>query len=619
MDIPKEIHEKLARLPRSPGVYLYKDARGKVIYVGKAKNLSTRIHSYFQSSRNLDRKTRYLVARISDLDYVVLGSEMEALVAENNFIKEYRPRYNIRLKDDKSFPYIRITLEEELPRIFLTRKMEGEKSLYLGPYTSVGVIRNTLRILKTVFPIRDCRGDLPFNSMDRECLYYHIGRCLGPCTGKQSVAEYRAGVEKIRLHLTGKGTRLRKLLTEQMIQASENRNYELAAQIRDQLQAVDRLGHRQRTEVYGSKDRDALAMARDRTDTCGVVLRLREGKLQAAETFHFRCAEGESDGEVFQAFFQQYYHNVQTPPPEILVAEELMDRELLARWLTDSRGSIVQLRRPERGLGREVVALALENARMKLDEALATEGSRAGRVTPEIFELREVLGMTALPRIIEGIDISNTGDREVVASVVRFRDGTPLKSGYRKYRIKSVTGQNDVASIAEVVRRRFTRLLDEGGEGPDLLLIDGGPGQLAAAAGALAELGIEDQELISLAKREEAVYKSEAPEEPLILPHNSEALKLLQRVRDESHRFARDFHRRRRSKSSLESELDTIAGLGPARRALLLDHFTSVAGIRQASQEDIVALPGFGPALAMKIQKALSPGENGTGPGEVAE
>jgi excinuclease ABC subunit C len=606
MAIAENIQIKLARLPTGPGVYLFKDARGKVIYVGKAKNLSSRVHSYFQESRVRDPKTELLVSRIADFDYLVLADEVEALVAENNFIKEHRPRYNIRLRDDKSYPYVRITLEEELPRVFLTRRMEDTGSLFLGPYTDVGAIRQTLHVLKSLFPIRECPDDLPHGSLMRECLYYHIGRCLAPCTGRQSVADYRDGVEKLRLALTGKASRLQALLGEEMAKASRELRFEQAARLRDQITALDRLSHRQRTQVYGQGDRDAIGLARDREDACGVVLRLREGKLLASETFHFHSGETESDGEVLRAFFQQYYHRVPVPPPEILLPATLEDGELLEIWLGKRRGSAVHLLKPQRGLGKAVLALALENARTKLDEALATVGRKAGRVPPEVFELREVLGLSGLPRQIEGIDISNTGDREVVASLVSFRDGAALKSGYRRYRIRTVVGQDDLASVAEVVSRRFRRLAEEGLPRPDLLLIDGGPGQLQGAAAALAALGAGDQPLISLAKREEAVFSAAAPESPLLLPLNSGALLLLQRVRDEAHRFARDFHRQRRGKASLSSALDEIAGLGPQRRALLMDHFGSVRAIAAADLAELTALPGFGPALARRVLDKLA-------------
>lgn len=621
---PESLQRKLERLPTAPGVYLFKDARGKVIYVGKAKNLSTRVRSYFQERRQRDPKTALLVTRVADLDYLVLASAMEALVAENNFIKEYSPRYNIQLRDDKSYPYVRITLEEELPRVFLTRQMEEGGSLYLGPYTDVGAIRQTLRVLKSLFPIRDCPGDLPAASLTRECLYYHIGRCQAPCTGRQSVAAYREGVEKLRLYLTGRAAQLRELLAGEMERAATGRRYEQAARLRDQLQAIDRLSHRQRTQVYGEGDRDALALARDREDSCGVVLRLREGRLLGAETFHFRTREGESDAAVLSAFFQQYYHRVQQPPAEILLpaAFPAADEALLAQWLSGRRGGTVALRRPQRGLGREILALALENARTKLDESLATAGSRAGRVPAAVFELREALQLDALPRVIEGVDISNTGDREAVAALVSFRDGAPRRSGYRRFRIRTVAGQDDCAAVAEVVERRFRRLAAEGQAPPDLLLIDGGPGQLAAAAGGLAAAGAAAQPLISLAKREELVYRWAGPEAPLALPQNSGALRLLQRVRDEAHRFARGYHRRARGERSLASALDGIAGLGEARRRLLLDQFGSVPAIAAASLGELSALAGIGPALARRIQAGLAaeraPGSPESGSGEAA-
>ena len=604
MENRENLQKKLERLPRSPGVYLFKDGSGKVIYVGKAKNLRSRVRSYFQESRTPDPKTKLLVRKAEDLDYLVLGSEMEALVAENNFIKEYSPRYNIRLKDDKTYPYLRVTLEEQLPRIFPTRHRIDTGSLYLGPYTDVGALRQMLRVLKMLFPIRDCPEDVTYRSLERECLYYHIDRCKAPCTGRQSVEDYRADVDSILMFLSGKSVQLIKRLEKEMEEHSASLRFEEASRVRDQLTALDRLSHRHRTEVYQGGDRDVLALARDLEDCCAVVLRIRGGKLLATETFHFRGALSESDLAVLAAFFQQYYHRVDLLPPEILLPFELESRELFESWLSAKREGKVELKRPQRGLGRELISLARDNARSKLDEILAAESSKKVGLPAEIFELRELLELEALPRVIEGIDISNTGDKEVVSSLVCFQDGLPRKSLYRKFKIKSVEGQDDVASIYEVVLRRFRRLQDEGKRFPDLLLIDGGLGQLSAAADALKALSIEGQALISLAKREEEVFRA-GSKEPLILPPSSGALRLLQRVRDEAHRFARDFHRQRRGKSSIASVLDEIPGLGPARRDLLLQHFGDLRGIRKATAYDLRKLPGIGPAMAKVIQESL--------------
>ncbi len=605
LEIREELKSKLEGLPRSPGVYLFKDGSGKVIYVGKAKSLRQRVRSYFLESRVPDPKTELLVRKAADLDYLVLGSEMEALVAENNFIKEYSPRYNIRLKDDKSYPYLRVTLEEELPRIFPTRHRTDSGSLYLGPYTDVGALRQTLRVLKTLFPLRDCPGDVTFRSLERECLYYHIDRCKAPCTGRQTVEEYRADLDRVLLFLTGKTEQLSHRLEKDMAVLSEDLRFEEAARLRDQITSLERLSHRHRTQVYGGGDRDTLALARDREDCCAVVLRFRGGKLLATETFHFKGTLADSDASVLGAFFQQYYHRVDLLPPEVLVPLDLESSELLAQWLSEKRGSKVDLRRPQRGLGRELVSLALDNARSKLDEILAAESGKSPGLPPEIFELREQLNLEALPRVIEGIDISNTGDSEVVASLVSFHDGQARKGQYRKYKIKTVEGQDDVASIYEVVHRRFKRLQDEQKRFPDLLLIDGGKGQLGAAEQALHELGIKGQPLISLAKREEEVFCAGTDGEALILPPSSGALKLLQRVRDEAHRFARDFHRQRRGKASISSALDEIPGLGPARRDLLLQYFGDLRGIRNAKAYDLRKVPGIGAALAQTILESL--------------
>jgi len=604
METGTSLKEKLDRLPRSPGVYLFKDASGKVIYVGKAKSLKSRVRSYFLDSRAPNPKTELLVRKTRDLDYLVLDNEMEALVAENNFIKEYSPRYNIRLKDDKSYPYLRVTLEEELPRIYPTRKRSETGSLYLGPYTDVGALRQTLRVLKTLFPIRDCPGDVTYRSLERECLYYHIDRCGAPCTGRQSVSDYRADLDRILLFLSGKSAQLTAGLEKEMDLASKALRFERAARLRDQLAALERLSPRHRVQVYGGGDKDALALARDREDCCAVVLRIRGGKLLSTETFHFKGLLAEGDAQVFEAFFQQYYHRVDGLPPEILSPMPLESGILLEAWLSEKRGGRLRLKSPRRGLGRELIALALDNARSKMDERLASEKKGRPGLPAEIFELRGILEMDALPRVIEGFDISNTGDREVVASLVCFQDGHPRKSLYRKYRIKTVDGQDDLASIREVVFRRFRRLLDEKRRLPDLLLIDGGRGQLAAAAEALSELGVEGQTLISLAKREEEIFRQRAAA-PLVLPHSSGALRLLQRVRDEAHRFARDFHRQRRRRSSMASRLDGIPGLGAARRDLLLQHFGDLRGIRAASVYELRQVPGIGPVLAGTVYEKL--------------
>jgi len=602
--VSDDLQRKLDLLPAKPGVYFFKDAGGKVLYVGKAKSLRQRVRSYFLESRGPDPKTELLVRRIADLDYLVLDSEMEALVAENNLIKEYSPRYNIRLKDDKSYPYLRVTLEEELPRIFPTRRREGEGSLYLGPYTDVGALRQTLRVLKTLFPVRDCPGDVRFRSLERECLYYHIDRCKAPCTGRQSVEEYRADVERIVLFMKGRGDDLAGALEKEMARHSEALRFEDAARVRDQIEALERLSHRHRTQVYGGGDLDALGLARDREDCAAVVLRIRGGKLLATETFHFRGELGEGDAAVLEAFFQQYYHRVDILPPEILTPLDLESAELLENWLSERRGSQLRLRRPQRGLGRQLLALALDNARSKLDELLASDKGKRVAVPAEIFELREALELKALPRVIDGIDISNTGDREVVASLVSFEDALPRKGRYRKYRIREVEGQDDLASIHEVVARRFRRLAEERRPFPDLLLVDGGPGQLDAARRALEELGIREQTLISLAKREEWIYRV-GREGPLVLPPSSGALRLLQRVRDEAHRVARDFHRQRRGKRSMASALEEIPGLGPTRRELLLQHFGDLRGIRAATLYDLRKVPGIGPAMARVIREKL--------------
>jgi excinuclease ABC subunit C len=607
LTLPARLSEKLRRIPPSPGVYFFKDSSGKILYVGKARKLSSRVASYFSRAQTPHR-IRLLVRKIADIDYLVFENDLEALLAENNFIKEHSPPYNIRLKDDKSYPYVRVSLEEELPRVFLTRSIDEKRSRYFGPYTDLGSLKATLRILKSLFPIRDCPGDVRFQSLDRECLYYHIDRCKAPCTGRQSVDHYRADVDRVILCLSGKVEHLIEETRGKMESSSEELRYEEAARHRDTLDGLEKMRRHQRAEIYGGGDRDAIAMARDGRESCLVLMRIRSGKLMASETFTFRNSLEESDDEVLLAFLKQFYDRVLQCPGEILIPHHLEEAPLLESWLELRFEQRVKVRVPLRGLGKSLLLMAEDNARTKLDELLMTGPGRAGKVPPEIFELRDVLQIPFLPRLIDGIDISNTGDVELVASLVRYRDGVPQRSQYRHFRIRTGTGQDDFASIREVVLRRYRALKERKEDFPDLLLIDGGKGQLSSAFSALEELEVEGQTLISLAKKEETVYQAERPESPLILPPSSAALKLLQQVRNESHRFAVEFHRKRRGKRSLSSELDSIPGLGPARRDALLKHFKDLRRIRAAALDELMQVPGFGEALARQVIESLKEG-----------
>lgn len=597
--MPKnDLQRKLRNIPSRPGVYLFRDASGKVLYVGKAKRLSARVRSYFR--KGAGAKSRALLKQASDLDYLVLSNEVEALLAENNLIKEHRPRYNVRLRDDKTYPYLRITYEEELPRIFLTRQVVDSGSAYLGPYTEVGVLKQMLRVLKSMFPIRDCPGDLKPESLERECLYFHIGRCLGPCTGRQSKEDYRRDIRRIELYLRGKSSSLRKELEGAMVSASAEMDYETAARIRDNISALDHLETEQSAEVYGSGDRDVLAMARDRSEACGVVLRIRHGKLLASETYRLHSREEDDDDAVFLAFLQQYYDRDIRLPEQVFCARLPEEKAILERWLSDRRGAGVSIRVPQRGLGRRLLGMARDNAISKLEERLAGTLGKPGRVPVEVFELRDLLELKGLPRHIIGVDISNMGEREVVGSLVSFRDGKPFKSGYRRFRMREVEGQDDYASIREVVGRYFKRTEEKLEAVPDLLLVDGGPGQLAAAQSALKMLGIEIP-LISLAKREEEIYRAGRPDQALVLAPTSMALKLLQGVRDEAHRFAVSYHRKARGRRSMSSALDSIPGLGPRKRKALIAEFGSVSAVAAASEADLRRVPGIGQTLAATI------------------
>lgn len=589
-----KLKEKVRRLPDEPGVYLMKNDRGRVIYVGKAKRLSGRVRSYFQKGEALDLKTQKLVSSIRDIDYIVTRNEVEALVLECNLIKEYHPRYNIRLKDDKRYPYVKLT-NERFPRLLLVRSVENDGAEYFGPYTDVKAVRRILRLMKTVFTLRNCIGGR-FVERERECLNFQIDRCLGPCTGRADEETYGEVVNEARLYLRGRSDELRRLLEDRMARLADSRCYEEAARIRDQIGNLERMSQRQLVLSPGTGDRDVVALARELEMACGVVMKIREGKLLGTETFLVPISATDTDTVIYEHFFKMYYNSATDVPGRIVTQETLKERVLIESWLSERRGSRVRLIRPVKGEQKRLIELARKNASLKL-----IADARPERKSKEILaELKNAVGLASTPFRIEIFDISNIQGTEAVGSMVTFKEGEPLKSGYRHFKIREVEGVDDFAMLAEVIGRRARHIGEGRDRAPDLIVVDGGRGQVSAVRKALDESELQSIPVIGLAKREEDIYLEGNPS-PLKLPRRSSALKFLQRMRDEAHRFAIEYHRKLRSKRLEHSELDEIPGIGESRKISLLHEFGSIEALKSATAEDIASVAGIGGIIAAKV------------------
>ncbi|MFB0516901.1 MAG: excinuclease ABC subunit UvrC [Candidatus Neomarinimicrobiota bacterium] len=590
------LQDKLKRLPRSPGVYLFKDAQGDIIYIGKAKVLRSRVRSYF-SQRDpsgrapgvKDVKTRRMVPKIADLDWIVLASETEALITEQEMVRHHQPRYNLSLKDDKSHPYIRIT-REPYPQVILTRKVELDGGRYLGPYTDVKRLRETLQVLHKIFTIRTCTYQITDESISQRrhkvCLDYHIKRCEGPCEGLVSQGRYQAMVNQVEQFLQGRSDEIVAHLKDNMEAASEGLRYEDAAHIRDQLQAVQHYTDRQAILSQDFGDRDILAVDVASSYGVGVVLRVRKGKLLGKEKFDLVVADPQDREENFYGFLKLYYSQTPFIPPEILVQESTEEQSALEVWLSERAGRKVRLIHPQRGEKVRLVRIAMRNATLMLNEIKLQKARRQELLPASVESLQEDLGLEVPPRRIEGFDNSNIQGAHPVSAMVCFVDGKPRKSDYRKYHIKTVAGPDDFASIHEVVLRRYRRVLEEGGPIPDLILIDGGKGQLSMAKAALDDLGLSYVPVIGLVKRLEEVYRP-GHSEPFNIPKHSPGLALLRRVRDEAHRFAITFHRQQRGKAMTTSVLDDIPGIGPKRLKAIWQAFGSLEEIANAEAKEI--------------------------------
>ena len=588
------LQEKLESLPAGPGVYQHKDAQGKVLYVGKAKSLRSRVRSYFQKSRSLDPRIEQMLSKATDLEIIVTDSEVEALILEANLIKKLKPRYNVNLKDDKSYPYIVVT-NEPFPRVFVTRQIRRDGSRYFGPYTDVKNVRAALKAVRDLFMIRSCNFVLDADTIARRkvklCLDYHIKKCEGPCEGLVTEERYNAMIEQVVTLLKGKTEALIAALRRDMEAYADQRKFEEAALVRDRIKGLQAYAERQKAVDLDASDRDIIAFAAEGDDACGAIFKVRDGKLIGRHHYYMSGVEDKPSAEILETLVQQQYLESDDVPQEILLPSEAEDTEALQEWLSRRRGASVSLRVPVEGEEAKLVALTRNNARFLLDELKIQRMKRAESLPHRVTALQQDLRLPAPPRRIECIDISNTQGTDAVASLVVFVDGKPRKSEYRKFRIRAVTGPDDFASMREVVERRFTRILREQTTPPDLLMVDGGKGQLSSAVEVLTRLGLSSQPVIGLAKRLEEVFLP-GVSEPVLIAKASGGLRLLQQIRDEAHRFAITYHRSLREKRTLQTELDLIAGIGKKRAKELLEAFGSVQGVKFASPEQLAEVVG---------------------------
>jgi excinuclease ABC subunit C len=597
--LPDQLQRRLDTLPEGPGVYLWKDAAGDVLYVGKAKRLRNRVRSYFAIDFPTSPRNQLLQRLIADVETIVVSSEAQSLILENNLIKEYRPRFNVRLKDDKSYPSIAVTLNEPFPRVLVTRRRNIPGARYFGPYTDVGQLRRTLAIIRRLYTVRSCHDALPEERRERPCLDYHIGRCQAPCMGWQAEADYRRMVEDVVEFLEGRTGDLRGRVREAMLASSGAENYERARELRDALRWLEKLEEPVAVEVIGTGDADAIGFARDGDDAVAVLMRVREGRVVGRDHRFLEGVEEEKDPAILSAFLVGYYVPAEDRARRIVLPFPPEDwdalRELLpgSEWLT-----------PQRGTAHRWLELADQNARHLLESLRIESFETEERAEDPVYALGRDLGLSSVPRSMVCIDISHNQGKDTVGSLVWFEAGRPRKSEYRKFKIQGLGQQDDFAAIQEVLTRYLTRRRDEQLPLPDLFLIDGGKGQLNAASEAAEGLGFTGLQFASLAKREEEVFLPGQPES-LRLSRRSPSLRLLQRIRDEAHRFGLAYNRKRRTQRTITSELLNIPGVGPRRRRLLLERFGSLAGVKSASVSELATVPGFSTRLAERVLEHL--------------
>ncbi|UCE06476.1 MAG: excinuclease ABC subunit C [bacterium] len=599
-----EIKQKLENIPRSPGVYLFKDKNNKVIYVGKAGILKNRVRSYFQSGRTDDAKSRRLKSRIRDVETIVADSEIEALILEANLIKEYKPRYNVNLKDDKSFPYIRVT-NEKFPRIFPTRKIIKDGSKYFGPYTDVGSMRSLLKTIKRIFPIRSCNLNLTDENIRagkfKVCLNYHIKKCMGPCEGLIDEEEYSQIVKNIIDFINGRDRIVVEELLKKMEKYAESMQFEKAARIRDQIQAIKDFQYKQKVITPEEIDRDLFVAYTEDNDACGVVFKVRQGRVIGGQHFYLDGVEGETLDRILSHLVIRYYMHADFIPNEIYLPIPLEeDGTNIEKWLSDRLNSKVQLVFPQRGEKAKLLKMAYQNAKLLLQELKLQKMKEKDYIPHSVKALQRDLRLKNPPIRIEAFDISNIHGTDATASLVTFVNGQPYKSDYRHFKIRAKSTPDDFAMMAEAIDRRYARQLKENKPLPDLILVDGGKGQLSAATEVLTKLNLNDQPIIALAKRLDEVFVPDVSEAQNI-PKTSSGLKLLQQIRDEAHRFAIEYHRKLRGKRTVYSELNEIEGIGDQRKKRLIRHFGSLKNLKTASLEEIKQVKGIPEKLAEKI------------------
>ncbi len=597
--LPDALQRKLDTLPDGPGVYLWRDAAGEVLYVGKAKRLRNRVRSYFAADFDSSPRNQVLQRLIADVETIVVPSEAQSLLLENNLIKEYRPRFNVRLKDDKSYPSIAVTLADPFPRVLVTRRRDIPGARYFGPYTDVAQLRRTLAIIRRLYTVRSCQDDLPRERRERPCLDYYIGRCKAPCVGWQDMADYREMVTDVLQFLEGRTQDVRVKVREAMQQASERENYERARELRDALRWLERLEEPAAVEVMGTGDADVVGYARDGDDAVGVLLRVRDGRVVGREHRFLEGLEEEEDAAILSAFLVRYYVPTEGRVKRLVIPFPPQDWDTLREVLPNTDWLI-----PQRGTAHRWLELADNNARHLLESLRIESFETEERAEDPVYALGRDLGLSAVPRSLICVDISHNQGKDTVGSLVWFEAGRPRKSEYRKFKIQGLGQQDDFAAIQEVITRYLTRRTDEKALIPDLIVIDGGKGQLNAAVDAAEKLGLGHIPIVSLAKREEEVFLPRRAES-LRLSRRSPSLRLLQRARDEAHRFGLAYNRKRRTQRTITSELLNIPGVGPARRRLLLERFGSLAGVKSASVSELATVPGFSTRLAERILSHL--------------
>ena len=600
-----------------------KDVRGNVLYVGKAAVLSNRLRNYFGSPANLPNKIRRMLGQLDDFECIVTDTEAEALILENTLIKRHKPRYNARLKDDKTYPYLKIDLAEDFPKVYITRKVAKDGARYFGPFASAGSVRQTMDLIKRLFPYRSCTKAITGKD-PRPCLEYFINRCVAPCTGVASKEDYAKVIDQVTLFMEGDTEAVTSDLQTNMEKASEDLEFERAAVLRDRMRSVQKVAEEQQIKVDANpiSDMDVIAFTQSSQETWVEVFFIRHNKLVGRDHFFMDGAHDESPGLVMGQFIKQFYQSASAIPPRILLQHALEEGELIVQWLRELRGGPVRLVLPQRGQHKKLIDLVAENARQGLDHHRVRWLDNTDVIHGAMSELQEELSLPTDLRRMECYDISHIQGTNTVASMAVFEDGKPKSSEYRRFKIKTVDGVDDFESIREVLRRRFKRMADVRAKGirpeetgaksneeswgifPDLVLIDGGKGQLSAALEVFLEMGLDNVPLASLAKENEWLYVPHTPE-PIVLARNSQALYLVQRIRDEAHRFAITYHRNLRSKSSLKSPLDLVTGIGPKRKRMLMRRFGTVTGIKQASLDDIAAVPGLTRSLAILLKQSL--------------